>query len=299
MVSISILSKFIFKRSPSPGERGWGEVLLLLFLVSCDAPAPPEADPVLAAVHQRELRLSELDGMFPGSATAEDSARIIKSFADRWTRDAVLQWESERNLPATLNIDRLVRDYRSSLVRSSYEEVLVSERLDSSISEAELQAYYESNKEQYQLEKPIVRCYFIRVPHPTPQEPTLRALWNNGNVEDKTSLIEYTDTWSEVALLADDAWYSLDEVASLLPEGTLTVGNVNSKREFSQRDGSHRYYFRLLELKPRLEIAPLSYIEKQARKVILHNRKMAVLEDARDEIFERELRRNNIQLYKE
>ena len=232
--------------------------------------------------------------MFPLGATERDSALIIESFVNRWIRDAVLQWESERNLPTDLNIDRLVRDYRSSLVRSSYEELLVNERLDSTISEAELLEYYEDNKQQYQLEKPIVRCLFIRAPYPTPEEGVLRGLWNNGRISDTTALRRYVATWAEVGLLDATAWYSLDQLAAQLPEGTLTVDNLDSKREFSQQDGRYRYYFRLLELKPRLEIAPLSYVEKQARKVILHNRKMALLDEARDEIVSREMRRKNI-----
>jgi hypothetical protein len=196
-----------------------------------------------------------------------------------------------------MNLDRLVRDYRASLVRSSYEEQLVSSRIDSTITDAELEAFYEASKEQYQLEKPIVRCYFIRVPYPTPEEETLARLWNNGKLQDTTELLRYTERYAEVALLDENLWYGLDEIAAQLPEGTLTADNVNSKREFSQQDGSQRYYFRLFELKPRKEIAPLSYVVNQARRAILHTRKREVLEQAREEIFEREARRDNIEFF--
>lgn len=270
---------------------------LLLLLFACGGDGSEDADPLLARVHQKELRLSELDGMFPPDASAEDSLLIREAFIRRWSRETVLQYEAERNLPSDLNIDRLVRDYRASLVSSHYEEVLVGMRLDSTISQEELEAYYEASKNQFLLEKPIVRCFFIRVPYPTPEEETLQKLWNNGNITDTMALRNYCERMSEVALLDSGPWYSLDDIASQLPEGTLTAGNVNSKREFSQQDGSYRYYFRLLEMKPRLEIAPLSYVEEQARKVILHGRKRKVLEEAREEIFERELRRNNIETF--
>jgi hypothetical protein len=270
---------------------------LLLLTFACGGDSADEVDPLLARVHQKELRLSELDGMFPPDARAEDSLLIRAAFIRRWSREAVLQYEAERNLPSDLNIDRLVRDYRASLVSSHYEEVLVGIRLDSNISQQELEAYYEASKSQFLLEKPIVRCFFIRVPYPTPEEETLQKLWNNGKITDTTALRNYCERMSEVALLESAPWYSLDDIASQLPEETLTAANVNSKREFSQQDGSYRYYFRLLELKPRLEIAPLSYVEEQARKVILHGRKRKVLEEAREEIFERELRRNNIETF--
>lgn len=276
----------------------WATAVASLFLFfACGSSAPGNEDPLLARVHQKELRLSDLESMFGNNATAEDSALVIQAFVNRWSRDAILQWEAERNLPPDLNIDRLVRDYRASLVSSHYEEILVQLRLDSTISTEELRTYYEEHKSQYQLERPIVRCLFIRVPYPLEDEESLQRLWNNGQVADTTALEAYCDRFSEVALLSPEAWYSLDDIAQQLPEGVITHDNVSKKGEFSMREGSYRYYFRLLEVKPRLEIAPLSYVEDQARKVILHNRKRKVLEEAREEIFNRELRRNNIETF--
>lgn len=271
--------------------------LLLLTMACGDAAADEAGDRLLARVHEKELRLSDLEGMFADNATAEDSALVIRAFVNRWSRDAAIQWEAERNLPLDLNIDRLVRDYRASLVSSHYEEVLVGAMLDSTISQQQLEAYYDEHKSQYQLERPIVRCLFIRVPYPLQDEAKLQQLWNNGRIQDSVALREYCSRFAEVALLDSDDWYSLDDVAAQLPEGVLTAGNVDKKGEFSMREGSYRYYFRLLGVKPRLEIAPLSYVEEQARRVILHNRKRQVLQEAREEIFNREVRRNNIETF--
>ncbi|PHI18201.1 hypothetical protein CEQ90_19085 [Lewinellaceae bacterium SD302] len=274
-------------------------LLLAISVVACGFGSETDGveDRLLARVHNKELRISELEGMFPAVATKEDSTLIIQAFVNRWIKDAVIQVESEQNMPADLNIDRLVRDYRSSLLRSTYEKVLVGELMDSSISKQELLTYYEENKEQYQLEKPIIRCLFIKVPHPTPEAEVLRSAWNNGEVEDMGQLQDYANRFAEIALLKKEAWYSLDEVAAQFPDGALTAGNVRSMRDFSQQDGQYRYYFSILEFRNRLEIAPLEYVTEQARRVILHNRKMKVLEDAKEEIFQRELRRQNVETF--
>ncbi|NJC26428.1 hypothetical protein [Neolewinella antarctica] len=280
-------------------RHGWPILLcfLVFSLASCDSAEENLGDQVVARVHQKELRLSELSGMFPRDATRQDSQLIVQSFASRWTKDASMEWEAERNLPADLNIDRLVRDYRASLVSSHYEEALVGAKLDSAITQDQLTTYYEENKQRYLLERPIVRCLLLRVPYPLQEEAELQALWNNGKITDTMALANYGERFAEVALLKPDDWYSLDDIITQLPKGVLTVKNVNHKKEFSLQEGSYRYYYRLLEVKPRLEVAPLSYVEDQARSMMIQNRKLDVLEQAREDIYQRELRKKNVEVF--
>ncbi len=78
-----------------------------------------------------------MTGMFP---PGEDSSLIINAYVERWIRETLLLLEAERNIPSDLNIDKLVRDYRASLVRHSYEQFLVEQLLDSTVTKAELEA---------------------------------------------------------------------------------------------------------------------------------------------------------------
>ena len=275
----------------------WLVAGLALTLHSCGRSEDASEDRLLARVHNKELYLSELEGMFPTNASAEDSTLVIQTMVNRWIREASIEWEAERNLPADLNIDRLVRDYRTSLIRSSYEQVLVEDLVDTTITEEELTAYYNERQQQFLLERPIIRCYFIKVPYPTPRADSLRALWNNGEINDTTALVDYCDRFAELALLRPEAWYSLDDIASRCPEGTLTADNLQSRQEFTQQDGFHRYYFRFFEKRNRLEVAPMSYVADQVRNMIMHERKRVVLENAREDIFQRELRQENIEIF--
>ncbi len=278
---------------------GSGLVLVALFCFSAfkvDNEASVD-DKLLAQVHNKKLYLSEMDGMFPEGTTAEDSSATIKAYVQRWLRDALLQHEAEVNLPPDLNIDKLVRIYRASLITHNYEVALAEQLLDSTISQAELNDFYEKNKGQYQLETPIVRCHFIKVKLPVPEADNLRRLWNSNDPADLGKLIEYCNKNAEVHILEDSIWYDLEDIAVDLPQGTLTADNVGYKRDFSQRDVNFQYYFRMFESKNRKDIAPLSYIEGQARKVILHNRKIKLLDDTKEELYEREMRRGNVKIF--
>ncbi len=270
--------------------------MAIILVVGCQAAEQQEGQP-LARVHNRYLYLSEMAGMFPENASEEDSALIIKAFVRRWAKENVLLHEAERNIPSDLNIDRLVRDYRASLIRSNYERRLLEERLDTVVTQAELQQYYEENKDQYQLETSIIRGFFIKISQPTPEPERLRKLWAGGEVPDLEALRAYCDSYALEFSLQPDVWISLREVASEMPKGTLTPENVGYKREFTQQDEAYQYFFKLIELKNRREIAPLSYIKQQARKVILHSRKLKLLEQIREEMYMQELRHKNVEFF--
>lgn len=279
--------------------RCFGYCLLLgLTFVACDLTNAEsvEEDRLLAKMGNRSLRLSEMEGMFAPGLSSQDSLQIIQLYAGRWLREAAILSEAEKNIPADLDINEMVRDYRASLLTSNYEKVLVEQRLDSVITQEELEAFYTENQLLYELQKPIARCYFIKVPTPTPEGNRLRELWNQEE-EDVEALQAYCQEYAEVALLEEDLWYAVEDIAAQLPAGTLTVNNIGDKREFTQRDAQHQYYFRLFELKKRTEIAPLSYVEEQARKVILHKRKLQLVEQLKEEIYQQELDEGRVEIF--
>jgi len=254
-----------------------------------------DEDVLLATVDNKTLFLSELDGMLPENTSSGDSVKIINAYVERWIRKSLLMQEAEKNIPQDLNIDELVRDYRASLIQHSYEQVLVERELDSLITKRELSEFYEKNKEQYQLDAPIIRCRFIKLPKNAPAVSEIRSLWGKNEPEEKNKLLELCMNNASEYLLADSIWYKVDIIEKSLPKGTISNNNIGSRNAFTIQDGDFLYLFRLLELVNRKEIAPLSYIENQAAKVILHRRKIKLLEDKKEELYEQQT--NNIRVY--
>lgn len=272
-------------------------LLGLVFFWHCgvsDNP-PKDGDKLLAKVYNKNLYLSELEGIVPEGTNANDSVLMVTAYAQRWVRDQLLMYEAERNIPKDLNIDKLVRDYRASLVRYNFEQQLVAEKLDSTVSEAELKAFYENNKDQFQLESTILKCLLLKLPPNAPQNE-LNKLWYSRNNADEVKLRNYAKQWAALALLDAEKWYKLEELAALLPKGTLTSDNVGSRREGTLSDGDFRYYYRVLETVKGKETAPFEYVKEQASKVILHRRKQELLERWKEDLYQKELQRENIKI---
>jgi hypothetical protein len=254
-----------------------------------------EGDKLLAQVYNKSLYLSELEGIVPEGVTKEDSALIVSAYAQRWAREQLMMYEAERNIPKDLDIDELVRDYRASLVRFNFEEQLIAERLDSTVSEAEMKAFYENNEDQFQLESTILKCLLLKLPSQAPQSE-INKLWYSRNPADENRLKGFAKQWAAFAMLDREKWYKLEEVAALLPEGTLTSDNIGSRREGTLSDGDFRYYYRVLEVVQGKTTAPFDYVREQASKVILHKRKQELLEKWKEELYQAELRRENVKI---
>jgi len=268
----------------------------LLLLWSCNSQLSGNApDPVLAQVYNKSLYASELADVVPEGTNATDSSLLVSAFVQRWVRDQLLMYEAERNIPKDLNIDELVRDYRASLVRFNFEEQIIAEKLDSTVSELEVRTFYEANKDQFQLESTILKCQLLKLPPKAPQSE-INKLWYSRNPTDEPKLAAYAKQWAAMALLNREKWYKLGDVAAFLPKGTLTSENVSSRREGTLSDGDFRYYYRVLEAVQGKTTAPFDYVREQASKIILHKRKQELLDRWKEDLYQKELRRENIKI---
>jgi len=252
-------------------------------------------DKPLAQVYNKTLLLSELEGVVPEGTPPSDSVLIVNAFVQRWLHEQLLMYEAERNIPKDLNIDKLVRDYRASLVRFNFEEQIIREKLDSTLSETELRAYYEDNKEQFQLESTILKCHLLKLRPDAPQND-FNKLWNSRKESDNAKLANYAKMWAQIALLDDEKWYKLEDIAAILPKGTLTADNISSRREGSLSEDGIRYYYRVIETVQGKTTAPFGYAREQAAKIILHRRKQQLLEKWKEDLYQKELRRENIKI---
>lgn len=276
---------------------GLGCFLIALTSSCAQDDVPQKDNRLIAKVFNKSLFQSEIDELIGVGTAPRDSTQIANAYIEKWIREAVLMHEAEKYVPKDLNIDELVRDYRASLIRHNYEKLLVENTMDSTINETELISYYEENKEQFKLKSPIIKCRFIKAPKPAEDWKNVEKWWKKNDEESYKMLLDYCSRNEVAYMLNDSTWYDLDNISLYFPKGKLTASNYKSNRNINTDDENFEYLLKIFDSTPAGEYAPLAFVEEQAVKVILHKRKINLLEEKKEEMYERET--NNIKVYVE
>lgn len=283
----------------------WSGHKYLLLLVSlcagvvcCQIKKDPDTNnPILASVFSKNLYYADVQDLLP-SNSSEDSLVAINNIVNRWIKNTLLMREAEKNIPPDLNIEQLVNDYRESLILHNYEQMLVDKNLDTLISDDELQRYYEATKSQYILKYTIIKCIFIKSPEDFGQNSNIKDLLreDNPNIDDLGALIRQDD---QVGYVANGQWHKALDIIELMPDNTIRISDLSKNKLFDISQGQHRYMMKVLAKVPASSEAPMSFIKEQITRIILHERKINLLESINARLYERALQNNNIKIYSE
>lgn len=272
----------------------------LIFLLGACSLFSKKEDKLLAEVYNKKLYASEVQPFIPENASKEDSLLVVNDYVKRWVKEAVVLHEAEKHIPEGINIDALVENYRSSLIRNYYEQSLLDEIPDSTLVTGEqVREFYESNKAQYVLETPIVKAYIIKLARSVNKPEGFNRWWDNCRKDSSSykKLQAFCNTYAEVDMLEDSTWYSVKDLEPILPADAITESNIRTKKYFTQRDDNYEYFYKSFDIINKRGIAPLSYIEDQARRFMLQQRKQEFLKEQREEAYDQGLKRRNIQVY--
>lgn len=267
-------------------------ILLVLLITGCQQKQLEEKinDPLLAEVYKYKLYFSEIEELVTSTESEKDSLVRLHILVDNWVREKLLLHQAENITAPDLDIEKLLADYRSSLLVHNYEKILIQDQIDTTVSKQELNDYYEKNMDQYQLESTIIRCYLIKTKSENAMKEKLEEWWDSEKSEDFKKLVEYCNKNAELFILDSTQWYKVEEVTQLLPAGSLSESSMQENRDYKFSNETHTYYLRILESVKNKEIAPLSYIEEQATRYIMHQRKLTLLEQIKNDIYEEGLK---------
>ncbi|SHM43004.1 hypothetical protein SAMN04488057_101428 [Cyclobacterium lianum] len=277
----------------------------LLFLASCDlfsikSEEEDPDNPLVASVGTANLYLADIDHISKEMATTLDSAELVNRYIQSWIKKQLVIREASKNL--TLNeaeINRKLLDYRYALIAYEYEKNFVEQSLDREVTPAEIQAYYETNKENFALKEIIVRTNFIKLEKSLPQKRQLERLLAGNQDDQKEELKEFAIRYANNYFIEDSTWIKFDDIIINTPlsQNNNHVQLLRNEKLISVDDETYSYYFKILEYRLRDQVPPLEFVRDEISKIIVNKRRVEIAEKLKRDIYNNALENNEFTIY--
>lgn len=258
------------------------------------SPAPIEGDTLLAKIGNKTLYLSEIESMIPERSTKSDSLRIMTAFAENWARETVVLLQAEKSLPDDINLDKLVKNYRESLLINNIEKDYVEKNLDKTVTMDQIESYYNSNKDLFLINDPLVKCWIAKVPEKTKGLEKFFRAWKN---KKKKEVEKYCVENADLGVIEEETWNYLSELKLYFPSKLLDKLKFEKGKTFQDHYDSSEYFVNIFDVIKAGEESPLSMVKDKIVKLILHQRKQQLVQEFKESLYERELKNKKVEFY--
>ena len=276
-------------------------IFALIFLISCSSFFKKKTERILAKVYNENLYESDVSDVVPKGTAFRDSITMTHNFIDTWVRQKLIIHQAENNLTAQqMDFSKQLDSYKNSLIIFEYEKELVNQKLDTVVTDEEIENYYAANQKNFLLKDNIVEMQYVKLPLKSPNVKQVKQLLASGKSEDKTKLTELAEKYAADYFLDDQNWLEFSEVAKRIPVRTYNVEEfLKNHKDVEVQDSAYTYLARFIDFKIKESISPLSFEKARVRNIILNKRKIDLINKMHQDIFDKAMKENAVEVFKQ
>jgi hypothetical protein len=234
---------------------------------------------VVAQVGDTKLMMEDLQKVIPNGISAEDSLILARQYINSWALDIVFMDVAESQLSASeLDVSKELEAYKRSLLKYRYEQLYVNQRLDTLVSEEQIQEFYDKHNDRFILKQPVVRARFMSI---ASNSPNLKMIQKKMASDDMNDLMEadsmaylsaykfmtWEDQWIDASTLAREFGSESSSVMSSIRKGWV---------ERTDTSGVKNMVY-IAEIMPSGKLAPREYSAPFIKDMIISARKQELI----------------------
>ncbi len=290
--------------------RHWSRLNKLIYLwmislmavaVSCSEQTYKAGEIPVARAYDNYLYESTVAKIVPSGLSISDSLAFIKNYTDQWIKRQLLLKIAEFNLDQSkLDFTERIDDYKASLFIHEYEKQLVAEKVDTAVSQNQIEKYYRENLKDFVLSGPLVKALYVRIQK------------NNSKVEEIKNLLKSTkdDAFENLVTLCyqyadrfdffDDQWVSFQLIVQNIPgspedlEAFLRTGSL-----MEIKDEEFVHFLQVHEYKLAYETAPIEYVYDRIKDLVLTQRRMDYLKNLEESVYQNAIEKKEFEVFEE
>ena len=272
-------------------------LIFLIFLMLTVACFNGNDQRVIASVNEKDLLLSEVIKEMP--EFTKDSSFFIDSYIKIWARKQLMIYHAEINLSSGLtDYEKQIQEYRESLLIYAYQQELINQNFDTTITSQEILEYYNRYREEFKLVKNIFIGRYIVVDKSAPSLKDLSKWYKSDNEESVEKLVDYCQQFAKEYYLNDSSWQYFsninDRLPNLIPEEEYFLQHTKG---VWFEDEIYRYYIYIKDYQIKGSVSPLDMEREKIRNVLLNKKKIQYLKQLEDELYQNALDLKKIKIY--
>lgn len=271
-----------------------GFLLIIFSLFSCQY-LDSSSDVFIAQCHDNTLYYSDIQHLVPIGLEANDSINLVHSIREKWVKEQLLLQKAKLNLPLTQQqVRSQVVSYENALIIHAYQKELVNQKLDTVVTQEEIEDYFENNKSNFILDQDIVSVNFIKLNKEVPYLWKIRSLYSKTDEESKVKLEDYCYQFAQSYFLKDSWQYLSDVLLSLPKDVSLQNQIIFEGKSLELTDDNFRYFLYVKKYRLKGSVSPVTMVQNKISSIIINRRKIEFLKSVESELYQTALSNNQI-----
>ena len=252
---------------------------------------------IIASVNEKDLMLEEVLEEMP--MQIEDSSFFVESYMNDWIRKQLMIYHAEINLSSAIqNYEKQIKEYRASLLIYAYQQELINQNFDTSISLKQVTDYYNQYKDEFKLSKNIFKGRFIVVDRSAPKLINLNKWYKSNKESSLEDLNDYCQQFAKEYYLEDDSWQYFSIFNQKLPKYIVEESYfLENTKGVVFEDDNLRYYVFIKDYLINGSISPLEMEQEKIKNVLLNKNKIEYLKQLEDDLYQNGLALKKIKIY--
>ena len=238
--------------------------------------------------------------VLPLGITGQDSVEFSDKYIKNWIEDVMFFENAVRNIPDTKDIDRLVENYRRSLIEHEYQRRLLEQKFSAEITDKEIEDFYNDNSGLFLLDESLVKGLFLKIPSQAPDLQRIRTIFTQRDEESFEEIEKYCIRNSARCEFFYDTWRNLAEISALMPQSDKPLEELlDGQRSFEMRDDDNVYFLNVSEYLGKGGIEPLEYARGKVRMLLINNNEVSYMRKVKEELYQRAVDKGLIDYHKQ
>lgn len=259
-------------------------------------------DNTVARVGRQELSTMEISQAVPSNLTGDDSLAFVKLYIDKWLiRQLKIEEADQLFSSSEKSIEKLVEDYRQSLLMSKVDQYYVEQQMSNDFTDADIAEYYNTHKSDFTLDRTLVKGRILRFDASYRQSKKLKEqmLKAASSATDEKTFADICEKNGFLLIDNRSEWVNFTDFLANLPttksQDYTSLLDKMGIQEMKANDAC--YYFDFTSVCRKGNVAPLEVVADNIRRILITQRRSEIIKSHEEEIISKAMQEGHARLY--